>query len=145
MTSETAATLVSFGTFLAVMGIAFLGQLGFAYWWPTIWIVGPVGIALSFWLGVRSDRGKKRTAAVRTLTEQGHEVGRNSHRKVAAAIALVAFGCIGWFVPLASHDAPTTIGFSIAPFFRSAGVTLWRVAPFGFALGVLGISARRRR
>jgi hypothetical protein len=30
-------------------------------------------------------------------------------RKLIAAIALIAIGCIGWLVPLASHDAPATI------------------------------------
>ena len=66
-------------------------------------------------------------------------------RKVIAAAVLVIIGCIGWLVPLTSHDAPATIGFSIAPFFRGAGITVWRILPFGIALQILGVLPRRRR
>ena len=66
-------------------------------------------------------------------------------RKLIATAVLVVIGCIGWLVPLTSHDARATIGFSIAPFFRSAGVTAWRILPFGIALQILGMLPRRRR
>lgn len=69
---------------------------------------------------------------------------KNFRRKLIAAAALVVIGCIGWFVPMASHDAPATIGFSIAPFFRGAGVTAGRILPFGIAMQTLGMLPRRR-
>jgi predicted benzoate:H+ symporter BenE len=46
-------TVVNAATLLSVFGLCFAGQLGLAYWWPAMWVVGTAGVALSFWLAVR--------------------------------------------------------------------------------------------
>jgi predicted benzoate:H+ symporter BenE len=46
-------TVVNAATLLSVFGLCFAGQLGLAYWWPAMWVVGTAGVGLSFWLAVR--------------------------------------------------------------------------------------------
>jgi hypothetical protein len=64
--------------------------------------------------------------------------------KAIAITTLIVIGSIGWLVPL-GHGAPShATGFSVAPFFWGAGVTLWRLAPFAIALAILRVSPKRR-
>jgi hypothetical protein len=49
-TAEKWLTVANLATLVAIFGLCLAGQFGFEYWWPAIWIVGPVGIGSSLWL-----------------------------------------------------------------------------------------------
>lgn len=43
--------IISLGGVMGMMLLAIAGQLGLAYWRPAEWIVGPIFIALTLWVG----------------------------------------------------------------------------------------------
>jgi hypothetical protein len=42
--------IISFGGVIGMILLALAGQLGFAYWWPAVCIVGPATIAWALWV-----------------------------------------------------------------------------------------------
>jgi hypothetical protein len=104
---------------VAIVLVIVAGQLGFAYWWSTLWVVGVASIVGVIWIDER------RLA------------------KAFVIVVLLAVGCLGWAVPLSDTNSGPAQGFSIAPLLRAAGVTLWRLLPFGIVIAMA--SPRRRR
>ena len=107
---DKAILVVSLSGLLAIILVAIAGRLGFAYWWPTFWVVAVATTVGIIWIDERS------------------------LAKAFAVVTLVAVGVLGWAVPISSTNSETMQGFSMTPFFWAAGVTLWRVAPFGLAI-----------
>ena len=95
------------------------GVMGFAYWWPSFWIIGVAAIVGTIWI----------------------EVG--SLAKAFAIVMLLGIATMGWGIPLSTTARPSN-GFSIAPFFWAAGVTLWRLVPIAVALAIAAPRRRRR-
>ena len=117
---DKAMTVVSLSGLMAMVFVMLAAQLGFAYWWPTFWIVGIATIVGTLWIEERS------------------------LAKAFAIVTLLGVGLLGWAVPLTEPNVGAPQGFSIAPFFWAAGVTVWRIVPFGIVL-VIATPRRRRR
>jgi hypothetical protein len=117
---DKAKLLVSLSGLVATLSVLVASTMGFAYWWPSFWVVGVASIAGALWI----DTG--------------------SLAKAFAIVMLLGIACIGWALPMSNSAAPWN-GFSIAPFFWGAGVTLWRIAPIGIAIAIAKPRDSRRR
>ena len=113
-------TAVSLFGVLAIFSVLLAGVLGFRYWWPTLWVVGIASLVAPLW------------------------IEQQSFAKAFAIVVLILVGALGWAVPLWPEGDSPQQGFSIASFFWAAGVTLWRIAPFGMALAIAAARQRKR-